>query len=117
MLFDFETFSSVVRRVFPSNGYSLQEALTVFRYYFLRYEEYAGHAHPPIRASQIARIIQDMPYICEEDRGNSYLAISPDAYFAMIDQHFSTKYRKSDFNINHFFSGRIRELRFYETCF
>ena len=43
--------------------------------------------------------------------------IDPDCYEDMIDRHFRTRYRNCDYNINHFFSGRIRELRFYETCY
>lgn len=46
-----------------------------------------------------------------------YTDISPDAYYAMIDQHFATKYKNCDYNINHFFSGKVRELRFYESCY
>ena len=43
--------------------------------------------------------------------------IDPDCYEDMIDKHFRTRYRNCDYNINHFFSGRIRVLRFYETCY
>ena len=117
MIFDFEKFSSITSRVFPNVTYTLEEALAVFRYYFQKYEDCIGHAHPPINTSQIIRIIRDMPYICEEDKGGCCTDISPDAYFAMIDQHFARKYRNCDYNINHFFTGRIRELRFYESCY
>lgn len=117
MIYDFEKFSNITSRVFPDGAYTLEEALTVFRYYFQRYEECTGRVHPPIKASQIVRIIRDMPYICEEDKGMCYTDISPDAYYAMIDQHFATKYKNCDYNINHFFSGKVRELRFYESCY
>lgn len=115
MLFDFEKFEEITASVFPDVPYSLKEALFVFRYYFEKYEEHTGRAHPPIRASQIVNIIQNMPWICEEDRGGYYSDVSPEQYVEMIDQHFRTKYKKCDYNINHFFSGRIRELRFYEV--
>ena len=69
MIFDFEKFSNITSRVFPDGAYTSEEALTVFRYYFQRYEECTGRVHPPIKASQIVRIIRDMPYICEEDKG------------------------------------------------
>ena len=71
----------------------------------------------PIRAVQIERIIREMPYIDETDKANSTMDIDPDCYEDMIDKHFRTRYRNCDYNINHFFSGRIRVLRFYETCY
>lgn len=40
--------------------------------------------------------------------------IFPSVYPYIIQLHFKTKYRNCDYNINHFFSGRIRELRCYE---
>lgn len=97
------------------SGYSLQDALRVFRYYFEQYEKHMGKPHPPIRASQIVRICQDMPYIFPDGEGIE--DVTPDGYYAMIDKHFRTKYRRCDYNINHFFSGRIRELRFYEELY
>ncbi|MFQ8839324.1 MAG: hypothetical protein ACLR8L_16135 [Oscillospiraceae bacterium] len=59
--------------------------------------------HPPICASQIVRIIQDMPWIEQADRGSAYADIPPESYPPMIDQHFQTRYRRCDYNINHFF--------------
>lgn len=117
MVFDFEKFSNITQAVFPNVPYSLSEALEVFRYYFQKYEEHTGHPHPPIKASQIVSIVQDMPWLCAEDKGTVYSDVTVYAYYAMIDQHFATKYKRCDYNINHFFSGRIRELRFYETCY
>ena len=117
LTFDFEKFANITASVYPQNGYSLNDALSVFWYYFEQYEQYMGKPHPPIKASQIVRICQDMPYITQTDRGAYIEDVSPDAYRAMIDKHFATKYQRCDYNINHFFSGRIRELRFFETCY
>ena len=86
----------------------------VFRLYFQTYEEYMGHPHPPIRASQIARIMQDMPWL-SDDHGLHFGDIFPCVYKHIITLHFKTKYRRCDYNINHFFSGRIRELRLHEV--
>lgn len=113
--FDFEKFAKITASVYPQSVYSLQDALNVFSYYFEQYEKHMGKPHPPIRASQIARICLDMPYIIRE--GGYCEDISPDGYYAMINKHFETKYRHCDYNINHFFSGRIRELRFFEECY
>ena len=38
-------------------------------------------------------------------------------YAPIIEQHFKTQYYNCDYNINHFFSGKIRALRFYEVCY
>lgn len=117
MLFDFDKFTEITASVYADGPYSLEEVLGVFRYYFEQYEAYMGAPHPSIRASQIERIIREMPYIDETDKGHSTMDVDLDCYEAMIDQHFQTRYRNCDYNINHFFSGRIRELRFYETCY
>lgn len=117
MTFDFEKFARITASVYPPSVYTLQDALTVFKYYFEQYEKHMGRAHPPIRASQIVRICQDMPYINQESKGSYYEDVSPAGYVSMIDRHFATKYRHCDYNINHFFSGRIRELRFYEELY
>ena len=97
--------------------YCLEETLDVFRYYFEAYENHTGGPHPPIRASQIVRIARIMPYLYEDSVGGDYVEIEPKNYPAIIDQHFRTQYRNCDYNINHFFSGRIRELRYYETLY
>ena len=117
MLFDFDRFSKIAASVYADSPYSLAEVLEVFRHYFEQYEAYTGAPHPPIRAVQIERIIREMPYIDETDKANSTMDIDPDCYEDMIDRHFRTQYRNCDYNINHFFSGRIRVLRFYETCY
>ena len=118
MLFDFETFTRIVRRVYPhGNAYSLQQALSVFYAYFQRYEQRTGRAHPHIRGEQIRAIVEKMPYLERETFQGEYTLINPEDYSALIDCHFRTKYRRCDWNINHFFSGRIRELRFYEELY
>lgn len=96
-----------------SCAYSFEEVLQVFRYYFETYELIFGEAHPMISIDQIARIIDCMPFIFD---GGKMIDIYPDEYETIIDQHFNTKYMAGcDYNINHFFSGRIREMRYYET--
>lgn len=117
MIFDFKRFAEIVASVYDGGIYSLEDVLKVFWYYFQKYEEHTGKPHPPIRTSQIIRIAQDMPWVDELDKGRYYADVEPSHYEAMIDQHFRTKYRNCDYNINHFFSGRVRELRFYEVCY
>lgn len=117
MLFDFEKFSSITARVFPGGPYSLEDALDVFKYYFEKYEAYTGRPHPPIKASQIVRIIREMPWISETSKFGACVDIGPFCYPPLIDKYFETRYRHCDYNINHFFSGKIRELRFYEELY
>lgn len=117
-MFDFERFIIAARLAYRRCGgsaYSLEEVLQVFQYYFETYELIFGNAHPMISIAQIARIIDCMPFIFDD---GEMIDISPDEYETIIDQHFVTKYKKDcDYNINHFFSGRIREMRYYETLY
>ncbi len=119
MEFDFDRFTNIAVKAYSEQeeGYTIEEALEVFRYYFEKYEECIGKPHPPIRAERIKRILGEMPWIFLEDRGGDCEEVSPEGYRAMIDQHFKTEYRDCNYNINHFFSGRIRENRYFETLF
>lgn len=117
MLFDFDKFSDITASVYPGGTYTLEEALEVFRYFFQQYEECIGEVHPPIRVSQIVRICQDMPYIFLQDRGESYIDVTPEDYTALIDNYFQTEFYNCDYRINHFFSGRVREMRYYAACY
>lgn len=117
MQFNFDLFSKIAARAYKEgNPYSLEDCLGVFRIYFQEYEKHMGHPHPPIRAAQIARIMRIMPWICEDDRGAVASDIEPGWYSDLITLHFKTKYRRCDFNVNHFFSGRVREMRAYESA-
>lgn len=115
MLFDFEKFARIAASVFPGGPYSLEETLKVFFFYFERYEAYTGEAHPPIKASQIVKLSRLMPYLYAEDIGLNCCEIEPYQYPDIIRRHFETRYRNCDYNINHFFSGTIRELRLCEA--
>lgn len=117
MQFDFEKFTARAIRAYRECGgsyFTLEEALSVFRYYFARYEQTFHAPHPMISIPQIARILDKMPVpegsVCENIE-----EFTPEDYPHMIDQHFATRYRNCDYNINHFFSGKIRDLRFYEV--
>ena len=115
MIFDFDTFTQLVTKVYSDGPYTMDQVLKVFKYYFSRYEIAMGHPHPNIRMEQIRRIIEAMPYVRAEDVGAYMADIEPEDYVTLINKHFATKYRNCDYNINHFFSGRIRELRFFEA--
>ena len=122
MLFDFDRFTISVKLAYRrcyEPIYTLDEVLQVFRYYFGTYEYILGKAHPVINLRQIADIINIMPYVLDDAEQTLQPDIDPACYEAMIDQHFNTVYNggNCDYNINHFFSGRIRDMRYYETCY
>lgn len=118
MQFDFERFTTLTRLAYRRCGdttYDLDTVLAVFRYYFETYELVFQEPHPRISMEQITRIIGKMPHakgsVCK-----NIPEFTLEDYEAMIDQHFATEYRDCDYNINHFFSGMIRDLRYYEVC-
>lgn len=120
-MFDFERFiiaAKLAYRRCGSSAYSFGEVLQVFQYYFETYELIFGEAHPMISIDQITRIISKMPFVIDdsEDSGRM-IDITPEDYKIIIDQHFITNYQHCDYNINHFFSGRIREMRYFETLY
>ena len=124
MIFDFDRFTVSVTLAYRRCGgssYTLPEVLRVLRYYFETYELIFDEAHPAISIQQIANIIDKMPVISDEDedgRRSVDVDLTPDDYEFLIDQHFNTKYQSGcDYNINHFFSGKIRENRYYETIY
>ncbi len=115
MVFDFETFSRIAAKVYEQgNPYSLDDCLMVFKCYFENYEKYRGHSHPPIKANQIARLMWTMPYWPPINVRYEFPEIDPERYPSLIRLHFKTRYRRCDYNINHFFSGDIREMRAFE---
>lgn len=120
MQFDFEHFTIGVNLAYKRciSSYSLEDALNVFRTYFEIYEAVFNQAHPRINVNQIARIIENMSFFTVSIGGDeSLIELAPEDYRPMIEQHFMTNYGRCDYNINHFFSGQIRNLRYYETLY
>ncbi len=118
MQFDFSIFAVIATKAYQTVSdpvYSLKDVLAIFGYYFERYEATFGRVHPNIRTEQIASIIERMPYI--DDEHGRIQDIDPESYQDLIDQHFRTQYRNCNYRINHFFSGSIRTLRYYETLY
>lgn len=116
MQFDFYLFSRIAITAYPKEcQYALEECLWVFYRYFQAYEERTGRPHPPIKRDQIKRIMEEMPCIVMEDRGGHLEPLDPGDYVNLIDLHFRTPYQHCDYNINHFFSGRIREILLYDA--
>ena len=120
MYFNFPLFKRLAIRAYHNVGgtsFSLDETLYVFEYYFNKYEKTFKQVHPNIRMAQIERIIEVMPYIDNNGTSSAGCDIEPSDYETLIDKHFKTQYHNCDYNLNHFFSGDIRLLRFYEELY
>lgn len=118
---DYTRFFAIVRRqwvrlanerdgLFP---FTMNDCVSVFRYFFEAFKHFRGEDHPLINTEQVKTIIEEMPYVTNE-HFEEIIDIPVCFYPPMIDRYFKTKYENCDYRINHFFSGRIRELKFYE---
>lgn len=117
---DYELFTPIVRRQWvqlfnDNNGnfpFTVDECLLVFRYFFDAYHRVMGEDHPPLKAGYIRSIMEKMPYI--ETNFDEIIELSADDYPGMIESYFKTNFANCDYRVLHFFSGHIRELRYYE---
>lgn len=123
MLIDFDRFVISCKLAYrrcggsENNAYSMKDVLWVFRYYFETYELIFNEPHPMISVQQIANIIEKMPIVDDGPEDIDNIELTPEDYETLIDQHFVTKYKGCDYNINHFFSGCIRKMRYFETLY
>lgn len=111
MRFDYEIFERQLLKAYntlPHCAFTFEECRAVFNYYFQIYTECTGREHPPIKSEKLVEFL-----------GNIELdgLLEPIDYRYIINRYFETPFRNCDRNICHFFSGRIRELRFYETLY
>ena len=116
MRFNFPLFRTLAARAYSnieSPFYTLDKVIAIFAYYFEQYELTFGRIHPNIRMAQIENIIFKMPSMDDEFTHDIYA----EDYITLIDKHFMTQYRNCNYNINHFFSGDIQLLRFYEELY
>lgn len=119
ILFDFDLFSSIVGEVYQTveTDYSLEDAISIFRYFFQAYEANMGEQHPGIKREQIRYILQKISYLVDNTglQGSFCIDLEPEYYPPMIDNYFITDFPRCNHRINHFFSGNIRLLRYYEV--
>lgn len=94
----------------------LADSLAVLLYFLMRYEQYRGERHPPVRAEHIRCYIHALPYFHPEDEdGVSLGDLEPYHYPLIIDAYFETEFPGCDYRMAHFFSGIVRELRYREV--
>ena len=117
-MFDYEIFNRIAIKQYNSVScpYTLNEVLSIFRYYFDTYRAYMGRDHPFLKSEQIRKIIEPqqageiierLPF-CED------MYIEAEEYPTLIESYFNTDFN-ADYNINHFFSGSIRLMRIYDN--
>lgn len=102
------------------NRYPLpfEEILEVFKSFFSAYRDRFHEDHPNMKAEQVREIIRKIPWIDDYMKCLCDVAdIDADTYAVLIERYFRTPFRNCDYRINHFFSGQIRALRFYETLY
>lgn len=88
-------------------NYCIEDVFYIFVTYFEYYSAYTKHTHPPIKTGYVIKIIDSMS-ICGD------IELNPETYPLLIECYFQTAFKNCDRNICHFFSGKIRELRYYE---
>lgn len=100
-------FNETCRRAYgqvSDPGYTLEETLHILQYFFKAYENHRGEPHPPLTVKNLVRIIEALP-------GELYPI--GEEYEMLIDAYFGTRYAHCDYRINHFLSGRVREILHY----
>lgn len=108
-MFNNQIFERIVTKQYNSFTdfpYTLNDVLCIFNLYLDTYRAYTGREHPFLKPQQVRDIIFKMPF-CDD------IPIFPEDYPEMIDAYFNAGLH-TDYNINHFFSGMVREMRLYE---
>lgn len=106
----FENMCSLIYKTVKTDKFSFDDCMKVFRLYFAAYRGFTGEGHPIPRYKQIATIMEKMPFADEEGS----IPLEPEDYEVLIPAYFMIPFPNSDRNISHFFSGKIRENRFFE---
>lgn len=115
---NYNIFDRLVAKEYrKEDDWPLEDYIQVFHRYFEEYNETFGESHPCINRANIRKIMDEMPHLTCEDRGDCLENLGAGDYGPMIERYFEIDWENSDYNINHFFSGQIREMRYYETCY
>lgn len=86
----------------------------IISYYYRTYKKTFGKEHPRLSAKAMDSVISS--FLGSSDNLDD-LEYDPEAYYAMIDKHFQTRYQDCNYNICHFMSDEVQNNRFYETCY
>ena len=115
---NFEQFKKIVQWVYKTveedmEHFRIEDVLQVFSLYFEAYQDFRGEGHPAPSFRQLQEAMLAMPYA---DEGRT-IPLEAAEYETLIPAYFMTKFPNCDYRISHFFSGKIRENRYYETLY
>ena len=113
---EYEQLEKIIRWIYKTTDtehFSVDDCLKVFDLYFSAYSDFNGKSHPVPSYKQIATIIEKMPF-ADDDRK---IPLDAESYEVLIPAYFLIRFPNCDYNISHFFSGKIRENRYYETLY
>lgn len=112
---EYERFSRICAQIYKTvdTRFSFEECMKVFDLYFTCYRDFMGEEHPIPSYRQIVAIMEKMPFADEEHR----IPLEVEQYEVLIPAYFLIDFPNCDHNISHFFSGKIRENRYYETYY
>ena len=107
---DFKIFEKQLIKTYSLSDckFALDDCKMIFLEYFKEYQVFTGKEHPPLRTSKLIELLN----VIDGDG-----LFEPTDYPYLIESYFNTAFKGCDYNICHFFSGRVRELRFFETCY
>ena len=113
----YDQFSKIcawIHKTVDTGHFSFDDCMMVFCLYFDAYRDFTGTAHPVPAGKQIAAIMEKMPFA---DKART-IPLEPKDYEVLIPAYFLvTSFQDCDHRIYHFFSGDIRENRYYETLY
>lgn len=107
----FERICSHIYKLVDTKHFRFEDCMKVFVMYFDAYRDFTGNdGHIIPGYAQIAAIMEKMPFA---DVGKE-IPLFPCHYEKLIPAYFLIYFPNCDRNIMHFFSGKIREYRYYE---
>lgn len=93
------------------------DVLDVFITFFEGYKDHFHEEHPHVKGEQVRKIIRRIPWLDDTHDTFSDIDLDADAYAVIIPKYFATPFRNCNYRINHFFSGQVRALRYFELLY
>ena len=109
----FKRICEWIHNTVDTGHFSFDDCMKVFGLYFDAYQDFTGQWHPIPSYKQIAAIMEKIPFADAESR----IPLEVEDYKALIPAYFLIDFPNCDYHISHFFSGKIREHRYYETIY
>lgn len=92
------------------------KAEKVYDYYFKKYLDVTGKPHPTLKPEQQAGVLREIALKDTEFGGNGFELLEDSDWQTLVDAHFQRDL-DTDWNINHFASGKIIELLYYKCLY